>query len=68
MCMSGIHYEIEEEFEEDFKVIDGQVWCNEIEKWVTPEEYEQNLEDIEVDPKLICKYSGLLSVYAYQDI
>ena len=35
--MSGIHYEIEDEFEEDF---------------------------IEVDPKLICKYSGLLSIYA----
>ena len=41
MCMSGIHYEIEDEFEEDL---------------------------IEVDPKLICKYSGLLSVYAYQNI
>jgi len=49
------------------KIIDDLVWCNEIEKWVTPEEYEQNLEDIEVDPKLICKYSGLLSVYVYQD-
>jgi len=21
------------------KIIDGMVWCNEIEKWVTPEEY-----------------------------
>tara|TARA_R110002012_G_scaffold318560_1_gene537203 strand:- start:933 stop:1076 length:144 start_codon:yes stop_codon:yes gene_type:complete len=21
------------------KVIDGMVWCNEIEKWVTPDEY-----------------------------
>ena len=21
------------------KVIDGMVWCNEIDKWVTPEEY-----------------------------
>ena len=41
MCMSGIHYEIEDEFEEDF---------------------------IEVDPKLICRYSGLLSIYAYQFI
>ncbi len=39
MCMSGIHYEIEDEFEEDF---------------------------IEVDPKLICKYSGLLSIHAYE--
>ena len=39
MCMSGIHYEIEDELEEDLN---------------------------EVDPKLICKYSGLLSVYAYQ--
>jgi hypothetical protein len=38
--MSGIHYEIEDEFKEDL---------------------------IEVDPKLICEYSGLLSVYAYQD-
>jgi len=40
MCMSGIHYEIEDEFKEGL---------------------------IEVDPKLICEYSGLLSVYAYQD-
>ena len=27
------------------KVIDGMVWCNEIEKWVTPEEYKQNCID-----------------------
>tara|TARA_B100000767_G_scaffold79919_1_gene76742 strand:+ start:610 stop:729 length:120 start_codon:yes stop_codon:yes gene_type:complete len=38
--MSGIHYEIEDEDEDDL---------------------------IEVDPKLICKYSGLLSVYAYEE-
>jgi hypothetical protein len=33
-------------------------------------ELENELEEdfIEVDPKLICKYSGLLSVYAYQFI
>ena len=40
MCMSGIHYEIEDEFEEDI---------------------------IEVDPKLICKDSGLLSIDAYEE-
>jgi len=40
MCMSGVHYELEDELEEDL---------------------------IEVDPKYICKYSGLLSIYAYQD-
>ena len=27
---------------DDKKVIDGQVWCNEIEKWVTLEEYKDN--------------------------
>lgn len=26
------------------KIIDGMVWCNEIEKWVTPEEYKQYCE------------------------
>ena len=26
------------------KIIDGQVWCNEIEKWVTPEEYSRHCE------------------------
>jgi len=41
MCMSGIHYEFEDEFEKDL---------------------------IEVNPKLICRYSGLLSIYAYQFI
>tara|TARA_R110001592_G_scaffold295227_1_gene565147 strand:+ start:283 stop:408 length:126 start_codon:yes stop_codon:yes gene_type:complete len=32
------------------------------------DELEDELEEdfIEVDPKLICKYSGLLSVYAYE--
>ena len=29
------------------KIIDGMVWCNEIEKWVTPEEYEQNCKGVE---------------------
>ena len=24
------------------KIIDGMVWCNEIEKWVTPEEFTNN--------------------------
>jgi hypothetical protein len=34
------------------------------------DELEGELEEdfIEVDPKLICKYSGLLSIYAYQNI
>lgn len=41
MCTSGIHYEFQEELEEDF---------------------------IEVDPKLICKYSGLLSIYGYEEL
>tara|TARA_B100001939_G_scaffold1948_1_gene1829 strand:- start:64 stop:186 length:123 start_codon:yes stop_codon:yes gene_type:complete len=26
------------------KIIDGMVWCNEIEKWVTPEEYSRHCE------------------------
>mgnify|MGYP003647060107 CR=1 FL=1 len=44
MCMSGIHYELEDELEDELE------------------------EDfIEADPKYICKYSGLLSIYAYQD-
>ena len=25
------------------KIIDGMVWCNEIQKWVTPEEFKNNL-------------------------
>ena len=29
------------------KIIDGKVWCNEVEKWVTPEEYEQNCKGVE---------------------
>ena len=29
------------------KIIDGLVWCNEVEKWVTPEEYEQNCKGVE---------------------
>ena len=28
-------------------IIDGKVWCNEVEKWVTPEEYEQNCKGVE---------------------
>jgi hypothetical protein len=39
MCMSGIHYQIEDELDVDL---------------------------LEVDPKLICKYSGLPSIYAYE--
>ena len=31
------------------KVIDGMVWCNEIEKWVTPEEYQSNLNGVEYE-------------------
>jgi hypothetical protein len=27
------------------KIIDGMVWCNEIEKWVTPEEFEKHCKD-----------------------
>jgi len=40
MCMSGIHYQIEDELDVDL---------------------------LEVDPKLICKYSGLPSIYAYEN-
>ena len=40
MCMSGIHYEIEDE-----------VWEEELYK---------------VNNKLICKYSGLPSIWAYE--
>ena len=29
------------------KIIDGMVWCNEIQKWVTPEEYKENLTGVE---------------------
>ena len=29
------------------KIIDGKVWCNEVEKWVTPEEYKQNCKGVE---------------------
>ena len=29
------------------KIIDGLVWCNEVEKWVTPEEYEKNCKGFE---------------------
>ena len=29
------------------KVIDDLVWCNEVEKWVTPEEYKQNFKGVE---------------------
>ena len=29
------------------KIIDGLVWCNEVEKWVTPEEYEKNCKGVE---------------------
>ena len=29
------------------KVIDDLVWCNEVEKWVTPEEYKQNCKGVE---------------------
>tara|TARA_Y100000114_G_C11702812_1_gene299313 strand:+ start:293 stop:421 length:129 start_codon:yes stop_codon:yes gene_type:complete len=31
---------------------------------------EDELEEdfIEVDPKLICKYSGLLSIYGYEEL
>ena len=29
------------------KIIDGLVWCHEVEKWVTPEEYEQNCKGVE---------------------
>ena len=29
------------------KIIDGMVWCNEIQKWVTPEEYKKNLNGVE---------------------
>ena len=32
---------------DDKKVIDGQVWCNEIEKWVTLEEYKILFADYE---------------------
>ena len=28
-------------------IIDSKVWCNEVEKWVTPEEYEQNCKGVE---------------------
>ena len=31
------------------KVIDGMVWCNEIEKWVTPEEYKNNQNGVEYE-------------------
>jgi hypothetical protein len=32
------------------KIIDDLVWCNEIEKWVTPEDYSRNCEpDFEWD-------------------
>ena len=31
------------------KVIDGMVWCNEIEKWVTLEEYQDNLNGVEYE-------------------
>ena len=41
MCTSGIHYQFQDELEEDF---------------------------IQVDPKLICKYSGLLSIYRYEEL
>ena len=41
MCTSGIHYEFQNELEEDL---------------------------IEVDPKLICKYSGLLSISGYEKL
>tara|TARA_B100000282_G_scaffold240917_1_gene183736 strand:- start:499 stop:633 length:135 start_codon:yes stop_codon:yes gene_type:complete len=26
----------------NMKIIDGMVWCNEIGKWVTPEEFTNN--------------------------
>ena len=31
------------------KIIDGMVWCNEIEKWVTPEEYSKEY-GVEIEP------------------
>lgn len=31
------------------KIIDGMVWCNEIEKWVTPEEYAKEY-GIDIEP------------------
>ena len=33
-------------------------------------EFQHELEEdlIEVDPKLICKYSGLLSIYGYEEL
>ena len=31
------------------KIIDGMVWCNEIEKWVTPEEFTNNCIEPDFD-------------------
>ncbi len=47
MCMSGIHYEIEDE-----------VWEEEL--------YQKRVDELKVNNKLICKYSGLPSIWAYE--
>ena len=47
MCMSGIHYEIEDE-----------VWEEEL--------YQKRIDELKVNNKLICKYSGLPSIWAYE--
>ena len=42
-----ILYTIFEGTEGELREIDGKVWCNEVEKWVTPEEYKQNCKGVE---------------------